>query len=66
IGWTVDSQGWRGLQSTDILARCIKLAASGAVYVFHVGRESQDSIALPKVIQGLREKGYEFKRVDAG
>lgn len=65
IGWTVDSQGWRGLQSTDILARCTKLAATGAVYVFHVGRESQDGIALPQVIRALREKGYSFRRIDA-
>ncbi len=65
IGWTVDSQGWRGLQSTDILARCMKLAGPGALYVFHVGRESQDGIALPRVIDGLREKGFVFKRVDA-
>jgi peptidoglycan/xylan/chitin deacetylase (PgdA/CDA1 family) len=64
IGWTVDSQGWRGLQSADILARCMKLAAPGAVYVFHVGRESQDAIALPQIIRGLRERGFSFKRVD--
>jgi peptidoglycan/xylan/chitin deacetylase (PgdA/CDA1 family) len=66
IGWTVDSQGWRGLQSADILTRCMKLAAAGAVYVFHVGRESQDAIALPRIIHGLREKGYVFKRIDGG
>ena len=64
IGWTVDSQGWRGLQSADILARCMKLAAPGAVYVFHVGRESQDAIALPQIIRGLRERGFSFKRAD--
>jgi peptidoglycan/xylan/chitin deacetylase (PgdA/CDA1 family) len=64
IGWTVDSQGWRGLQTADILARCMKLAAPNAVYVFHVGRESQDGIALPQIIHGLREKGFSFKRVD--
>ena len=64
IAWTVDSQGWRGLQSADILSRCLRLAAAGAVYVFHVGRESQDGVALPQVIHGLREKGYSFKRVE--
>jgi hypothetical protein len=30
-----------------------------------VGRESQDGIALPRVIDGLREKGFVFKRIDA-
>jgi peptidoglycan/xylan/chitin deacetylase (PgdA/CDA1 family) len=64
IGWTVDTLGWRGLQSTDILARCVKLAAPGAVYVMHVGRESQDAIALPQVIHELRDRGFTFARVD--
>ncbi|MBV9581021.1 MAG: polysaccharide deacetylase family protein [Chloroflexi bacterium] len=64
VGWTVDSDGWRGLQSADILARCLKLAAPNAVYIFHVGHESQDSVALEQIIRGLREKGYAFKRVD--
>ena len=66
VGWTVDSLGWRGIQSVDIIARCMKLAAPGAVYVFHVGRASQDAIALPQVIHGLREKGFAFHRVDQG
>jgi peptidoglycan/xylan/chitin deacetylase (PgdA/CDA1 family) len=64
IGWTVDSLGWRGIQSADILARCLKLAAPGAVYVFHVGHASQDALALPQVIRALREKGFVFQRVD--
>jgi hypothetical protein len=33
------------------------------VYVFHVGRASQDAIALPQVIQGLRDKGFSFRVV---
>lgn len=63
IGWTVDSLGWRGLQSADIEARCLKLAASGAVYVLHVGRASQDAIALPNIIRALRERGFGFRRL---
>jgi peptidoglycan/xylan/chitin deacetylase (PgdA/CDA1 family) len=65
IGWTVDSLGWKGIPSTDILARCLKLAAPDAVYVMHVGRASQDAIALPQLIGGLRERGFSFARVDA-
>jgi peptidoglycan/xylan/chitin deacetylase (PgdA/CDA1 family) len=64
VGWTVDSLGWRGSQAPDIVARCLKLAAPGGIYVFHVGYASQDAIALPQVIQGLRERGYGFRRVD--
>jgi peptidoglycan/xylan/chitin deacetylase (PgdA/CDA1 family) len=64
VGWTVDSLGWRGLLAQDIVARCLKLAAPGAVYVLHVGRESQDGPALPQIIAGLRERGFAFARVD--
>jgi len=64
VGWTVDSLGWRGSQATDIVARCLSLAGPGAVYVFHVGHASQDAIALPQVIQGLRDRGFSFRRID--
>jgi peptidoglycan-N-acetylglucosamine deacetylase len=64
IGWTVDSEGWRGLNSADIVARCLQLAAPGAIYVFHVGRASQDAIALPQLIHSLRDRGFAFRRVD--
>jgi peptidoglycan/xylan/chitin deacetylase (PgdA/CDA1 family) len=61
IGWTVDSLGWRGAQSADIVARCLRLAAPGTVYVFHVGHTSQDAIALPRIIRGLRDRGFGFE-----
>ena len=64
IGWTVDSLGWRGTASAEIVTRSLKLAAPGAVYVFHVGRSSQDAIALPQIIQGLRKRGFGFRRAD--
>ena len=64
VGWTVDSQGWRGLAASDIVARCLSLASPGAIYVFHVGHASQDSIALPRIVRGLREHGFSFRRID--
>jgi peptidoglycan-N-acetylglucosamine deacetylase len=64
IGWTIDSLGWRGTPSAEIVARCLRLAAPGAVYVFHVGRASQDAVALSQIIRGLRERGFGFRRVD--
>jgi peptidoglycan/xylan/chitin deacetylase (PgdA/CDA1 family) len=64
VGWTVDSLGWRGWPSADIVARCLRLATPGAVYVFHVGRAAQDAQALPQVIAGIRDKGFAFRRVD--
>jgi peptidoglycan/xylan/chitin deacetylase (PgdA/CDA1 family) len=64
IGWTVDSLGWRGASAADIVARCLRLAAPSAVYVFHVGRTSQDGPALPQIVRGLRARGFDFQRVD--
>jgi peptidoglycan-N-acetylglucosamine deacetylase len=64
VGWTVDSLGWRGLAASDILARCLKLVAPGAVYVLHVGRDSQDGLALPRIVPGLRDQGYTFVTVE--
>jgi peptidoglycan/xylan/chitin deacetylase (PgdA/CDA1 family) len=66
VGWTVDSLGWRGSPASDIVARCLKLVTPGAVYVFHVGRASQDALALPQIIHGLRDRGFSFRRVDQG
>jgi peptidoglycan-N-acetylglucosamine deacetylase len=64
VGWTVDSMGWRGLPAADIVTRCLSLAAPGAVYVFHVGRASQDSLALARIVGGLKQHGFGFRRVD--
>ncbi|HLZ25924.1 MAG TPA: polysaccharide deacetylase family protein [Chloroflexota bacterium] len=63
VGWTVDSLGWRGVAAPDIVARCLRLAEDGAIYVFHVGEPSQDAIALPRIIAGLRDRGYSFATV---
>jgi peptidoglycan/xylan/chitin deacetylase (PgdA/CDA1 family) len=65
ILWTVDSRGWMGLPSPDITARCLQLAEPGAIYVFHVGAQSQDAAALPAIIGGLRAAGYGFVTVAA-
>jgi peptidoglycan/xylan/chitin deacetylase (PgdA/CDA1 family) len=64
LGWTIDSLGWRGSPAGDIVARCLKLVTPSAVYVFHVGRASQDALALPSIIHGLKDKGFAFRRVD--
>jgi peptidoglycan/xylan/chitin deacetylase (PgdA/CDA1 family) len=64
VGWTVDSLGWQGSPSADIVARCLRLASPGAIYVLHVGRASQDALALEQIIRGLRDKGFAFRRID--
>jgi peptidoglycan/xylan/chitin deacetylase (PgdA/CDA1 family) len=63
LGWTVDSLGWQGLSATAITTRCLARAVPGAIYLFHVGSQSQDAQALPAVIDGLRAQGYAFGRL---
>ncbi len=63
IGWTIDTLGWRGVSTQDILDRSLRLAAPNAIYLLHVGRASQDGPALPRLIRALRERGYGFVSV---
>lgn len=58
VMWTVDSLGWRGISANEIVARCLANATPGAIYIFHVGSQSQDGNALERVITGLRDAGY--------
>ena len=64
VMWTVDSLGWYRATADEIVARCLAQAAPGAIYVMHVGSESQDAAALPRVIAGLRAAGYGFATID--
>ena len=63
--WAVDSAGWNGLSASRITERCLRLTSAGAILIFHVGSQSQDSAALPAIITGLRESGYEMVPVSA-
>jgi peptidoglycan/xylan/chitin deacetylase (PgdA/CDA1 family) len=60
VMWTVDSRGWQGLTAAEIVLRCLELAVPGAVYIFHVGSDSEDAAALQTVIDGLRQQGYQM------
>ena len=64
VMWTVDTLGWKGAPANEIVARSLAQAQPGAIYVMHVGAQSQDAAALPRVIEGLRAAGYEFGTID--
>jgi peptidoglycan/xylan/chitin deacetylase (PgdA/CDA1 family) len=63
VMWTFDSLGWRGTTADEIVARVLARAEPGAIVVMHVGSESQDAVALPAVIDELRDAGYAFTTV---
>jgi len=56
--WTVDSLGWKGLTVAEITDRCVSRAEPGAIYLLHVGSQSQDGPALQAIIDGLAAAGY--------
>jgi hypothetical protein len=57
--------GWNGYSADAIVQRCLDMAEPGAIYIFHVGSQSQDGPALQRVIDGLRSAGYEFVPLSA-
>jgi peptidoglycan/xylan/chitin deacetylase (PgdA/CDA1 family) len=63
VHWTVDSLGWQGLPAAAIATRCLDQTVPGAILLFHVGSASQDAVALPAIIAGLRDGGYGFGTV---
>jgi len=60
VMWTIDTLGWNGATSRQIVDRTLSRAEPGAIVIMHVGSESQDAAALPEVIRRLRADGYGF------
>ncbi|HEX3247105.1 MAG TPA: polysaccharide deacetylase family protein [Chloroflexota bacterium] len=63
IMWTVDSLGWNHLGRRGIIDRCLSRAAPGTIYIFHVGAESEDALALGPIIDGLRDRGLRTVKI---
>ena len=64
VMWTVDSFGWNNLPAAGIVNRCLSRAEAGAIYIFHVGAQSEDALALGQIIEGLRARGLGFVTVN--
>lgn len=63
VMWTVDTLGWDHLPAPQILARSLRLLQPGAIYLMHVGIQSQDALALPTLIKDLKARGYRFETI---
>ena len=61
--WTIDTMGWNGASADEIVQTSLSRAKPGAIYIMHVGSQSQDAAALRQVIDGLRAQGYSFGTV---
>ena len=60
VMWTVDTLGWNGAGVDDIVETSLSRARPGTIYIMHVGSQSQDALALQRVIDGLKAQGYSF------
>ena len=61
--WTVDPQDWRDNAQASAISRAVVAAAKpGSVILLHDGGGDQTETikALPWIIDGLRERGYQF------
>jgi peptidoglycan/xylan/chitin deacetylase (PgdA/CDA1 family) len=69
VRWTVDTLGWQGTSggrsAAEVTSRVLDTARPGQIVLMHVGSHptdgsTLDSDALPAVIAGLRQRGYQF------
>ena len=65
VMWTLDVLGWKGLSQDQVVSRVQANHGNGYIYLLHVGSQSQEGPALPRIIASLRDRGYGFATVDA-
>jgi peptidoglycan/xylan/chitin deacetylase (PgdA/CDA1 family) len=64
IMWTADTFGWYILPVEQVVQTALDAAQPGANILMHVGHGSTDGAALPQIIDGYREMGYDFATVE--
>lgn len=62
IGWSVDPRDWETEDPEEVTQRVLAHVKEGAVILLHEGRKSTLT-ALPKIITGLRDMGYQLVTV---
>jgi peptidoglycan/xylan/chitin deacetylase (PgdA/CDA1 family) len=65
VMWSCDTLGWQGLSQAQIVQRVVDNLKPGAIYLLHVGSESQDGPALQGIIDAVRARGYGFGTIPA-
>ncbi|MEL7567781.1 MAG: polysaccharide deacetylase family protein [Dehalobacterium sp.] len=59
ICWNVDPRDWETDDSDKVVDRVLSHVTDGSIILLHEGRKSTLE-ALPKIITGLKEKGYQL------
>src|SRR3989344_638509 len=60
--WSIDAQDWRGYDANTITNIVLGNAHSGAIVLFHFSNYAVVE-ALPRIIEGLRNGGYNFSTI---
>ena len=60
--WSADSIDWRGDSANVLVNRVMNRISSGGLILTHPTLETV--IALPEIIERIRNEGYEFRRID--
>lgn len=62
VQWDVDSLDWKGISKEQIAQRVVSKCQNGSIVLMHNdGKHTLE--ALPAIIDGLRAKGFTFKKV---
>jgi peptidoglycan/xylan/chitin deacetylase (PgdA/CDA1 family) len=62
VNWNVDPKDWSGIKSDEIVQRVLSNSENGSIILLHEGRHNTLQ-ALPHIIEGLKERGYELVTV---
>ena len=60
IMWTIDSLDWKMLSADDLYRRVVDNVVPGAIVLMHVGSQTNEPDALPRIIKQLKDDGYRF------
>ncbi len=63
IQWDVDSLDWKDLTANDIYNRVIQRTKNGSIILFHNAAKHTPE-ALPKILEKLKNDGYEFVKIN--
>lgn len=65
VYWSIDTRDWSGISADDITYEVLSNAKPGAIVLMHASYGAKNTpAALPEIIKGLRDKGYEFVTFD--
>jgi peptidoglycan/xylan/chitin deacetylase (PgdA/CDA1 family) len=71
VTWDVIPRDWKNPPPQEIARRVLDSVRPGSIILLHDGNDTDQTIdrsatlnALPAIIEGLRAKGYEIKRLD--